>query len=143
MTDQEKRLIALDEQYPEVKVFVNVFYELASINEYLLPHVEEGLKKLNKNFRFTDKQRMQRILALMTDIRKINDQMTAPFWESLPSATHTMMRRDANDIVRLLLYIIDRCGSDSLKFWQVEEWVKAMPSKGVIQDDIIEQFRLR
>lgn len=142
--EQELEQLRLKEAlHPHVKVFVNLFYELMAINEYLLPHVEDGLKLLQKGFRFNDKKIFGEIVRHATEIRKLNDRLNEPFWENLPSVHHTMMRRDANDIVRVLLLIIDRVGSDPLKFAQLEEWLQMMPSTNLISDDILDRFHLQ
>ncbi|MCQ2348964.1 MAG: hypothetical protein MJZ98_00625 [Paludibacteraceae bacterium] len=141
--EELERLKQLDEIYPEVKVFVNLFYEIQSIAGFILPNAEKGLKKFNRQFQFEDKRKYTRIVDLLDQIRIINESMTKSFWDELPSKEHDMMRREANDVTRLLMLIIDRCGYDKLKFAQIESWISNMPSQGFISDDTIEQFRLR
>lgn len=132
-----------DALYPEIKVFVNLFYEIQSISGYIVPNVENGLKKISPRFRFQDKQRFNRIIEHLDAIRRLNEEMIEPFWQSLPSGTYDLMRRDANDITRIILLVIDRVGYDSNKFAQLENWIAAMPSSGFVSDDIVNLFRLR
>lgn len=141
--EKQKHYEEVDAQHPEVKVFVNLFYEFASINEYLLPHAEEGLKYYNKAYKFDDKKRYSRICSLMAEIRRVNDEMKQPLWDQLPTATHTLMRKDANDMARILLLIVDRVGCDPTKFAMLEEWLRMMPSGGFVSDEIIDRFILR
>lgn len=132
-----------DALHPEIKVFVNLFYELQAISGYLLPNAEEGLKKISQRFKFSDRQKFNRIIELMDAIRRINADMIEPFWQDLPSGSYDLMRRDANDITRIILLVIDRVGYDSNKFAQLENWIAAMPSSGFVSDEIVDLFRLR
>ena len=137
-----ERMLAVDEQYPWVKVFVNLFYEMINIQGFIIPRVETGLKKYKMCFNFEDKKKFNDICRLFTDIRKRNDEMNEPLF-TMGSSAFSDMRQDANDLTRMLLLLQDRCGMDKSRWNFLENYVRTMPSCGIVSDEIIDQFRVR
>lgn len=144
MTQDEemKKLEEIDKKYPHIKILVNLFYEMTVIQAFMLPMIESGLKKYNKMFSFSDKKNFKEIQRLFDAIIKRNDEMIEPFF-SLPRDTFKELQKNANDMTRMILLLLDRCGYDKSRWNFLENYVQQMPSSGFIKDDILENFHLR
>ena len=137
-----ERMLAIDEQFPHVKVFVNIFYELVSIQGFILSDVEKGLEKYKTCFNFEDKKKFTEIQRLFDAIIKRNDEMNCMLF-TMNREDCTNMRSDANDLIRMILLLNDRCGLDRSRWNFFENYVRTMPSSGMVSDDIIDRFHLR
>lgn len=138
-----EKLERLDELYPHVKIFMNVFYELVSIQGFLLPILENDIKLLKREFSQTDKFLFERIVQRMTEIRKINERMNESFFDGLIGESFDVMHENANTITRFVLLILDRVAIDKDKRQWLEKTLREMPSNGFITDEILNKFYLK
>lgn len=86
---------------------------------------------------------MNKIGELLKEIKSINERMNEPFWDSLDGKIFDELRRESNDVLRIITLGCDRCLRESFKWDMIEEFIKTMPSKGLFEDQFVEQFRMR
>lgn len=140
---RDERQAEIDVRKPHFKVLVNIFYELVSIQFHLLSLIVNNFEYIRYGEEFQDKKRMNKIGELFKEIKSINERMNEPFWDSLDGKIFDELRRESNDVLRIIALGCDRCLRESFKWDMIEEFIKTMPSKGLFDDQFVEQFRLR
>lgn len=141
--EERQRVIELDIRKPYFKLYTNIFYSLASIQSHVIGEVARNMEYIRQGYTYNDKLIFGKICEHIEEIKKLNDALVMPFWDTMDKAILKQLRIDSNDLTRLVLLACDRCQHDVEKWNRLEEWVKMMPAGGMISDEIVETFRLR
>ena len=137
-----QRAAEVDVRKPHFKVMVNIFYELVNIQSHILYLITKDMEYIRYGATFNDKKLTEKICSLFKEIRDINDEMSESLWDGMDKKVWEELRKESNDILRIIALGCDRCLREDFKWSMIEEFIKTMPSKGLFSDDIVEQFRL-
>lgn len=135
--------LQLVEKFAHVRMFTNIFYELVSIQGFIIPTIEKDAELIACEFSQFDKKCFNEIVKKIHEIRYWNDRMNEPFYDSMNSSDFDEMRRNANVLVRFISLFLSRCALDPEKVQFIERIMRNMPSNGIISDEIIDKFTLR
>lgn len=138
----QQRTAEIDVRKPHFKVFVNIFYELVNIQCHILDLITKDMEYIRYGAEFQDKKNISKIVELFDEIKSINDKMSESLWDGMDKKVWEELRKESNDVLRIIALGCDRCLREDFKWSMIEEFIKTMPSKGLFSDDIVEQFRL-
>lgn len=126
----------------ELDIMTNIYFLYGEMMEMLIRQIECLMaargRELRQDFRQNHRRLMEafrRVRYLAAQQGQFCDHLTADQWDAL--------HREANDLLRINLAVIDR-GGDSPALWHsIEKAIRDLPSKGNIKDSTIDLFTLK
>lgn len=126
----------------ELDILTNVSFLYGEMMELLVRQIDTLMEARGRTLRQDFKHNHRRLMEAFRRVRYLAslqgqfcDRLSADEWDGL--------HRQANDLLRINLAVVDR-GGDSPALWHsIEKAIRDLPSKGNIKDSTIDLFTLK
>ena len=126
----------------ELDIMTNIYFLYGEMMEMLIRQIECLMAARGRELRQDFRKNHRRLMEAFRRVRYPAAQQ-GQFCDHLTPGQWDALHREANDLLRINLAVIDR-GGDSPALWHsIEKAIRDLPSKGNIKDSTIDLFTLK
>lgn len=122
---------------------VNSYYIMAEALDMLLRRMEVEFEHLGKDVVYSVKSRHTEMMRLMRMLR-VNQEKFLKDYESFHGewSKYDELRKSAAYISRIMLLVADRTLDDGKVEKEIEDYIRSLPSTGVVSEELLNNFKI-
>lgn len=118
----------------------NLMYILMRSVEILIYNIDKGLRYERRSFSEKKRKQLMEISSLIGRLKDEFDRLEKDYTDTLTVEGLDILRRDANEHLRLMLLYIDRCSTDKDNSDALFKFLRSLKSDGIIGEEELNNF---
>ncbi len=127
--------------FPKIIHFkVNAMYVMARALEKMVYDIDLNMKKYKHHFSEDKAKTFARMVAYISKAQEEFDELEKDYTKNLDDKEYSLMNRDAQELVRLVLLFGDKCSRDKENNDNLFKYLRSMTGEEIVKEEDLERF---